>query len=93
MTNGLICGSLRENSYNRIIAQSLTDMVDSYQFIIVSPEYNSGMPGVLKMHWTGHQDLGSPPFLPKNQLALADSRRKGNGFLKSSYFFLRFCKI
>ncbi|WP_411830978.1 NADPH-dependent FMN reductase [Peribacillus frigoritolerans] len=48
MTIGLICGSLRENSYNRIIAQSLTDMVDSYQFIIVSPEYNSGMPGVLK---------------------------------------------
>ncbi|MGM1034052.1 MAG: NADPH-dependent FMN reductase [Bacillota bacterium] len=84
-TIGLICGSLRENSYNRIIAQSLTDMVDSYQFrwieindlplfnedleisgvpetvtsfkiaiqdvdgiIIVSPEYNSGMPGVLK---------------------------------------------
>ncbi|ASS95466.1 NADPH-dependent FMN reductase [Peribacillus simplex] len=84
-TIGLICGSLRENSYNRIIAQSLTDMVDSYQFrwieindlplfnedleisgvpetvtsfksaiqdvdgiIIVSPEYNSGIPGVLK---------------------------------------------
>ncbi|MFD4817797.1 NADPH-dependent FMN reductase [Peribacillus butanolivorans] len=84
-TIGLICGSLRENSYNRIIAQSLTDMVDSFQFrwieindlplfnedleisgvpetvtsfksaiqdvdgiIIVSPEYNSGIPGVLK---------------------------------------------
>lgn len=84
-TIGLICGSLRKNSYNRIIAQSLTDMVDSYQFhwieindlplfnedleisgaqetvtsfksaiqdvdgiIIVSPEYNSGIPGVLK---------------------------------------------
>ena len=31
-TIGLICGSLRENSYNRIIAHSLTDMVDSYQF-------------------------------------------------------------
>ncbi|MCR8868457.1 hypothetical protein [Peribacillus frigoritolerans] len=28
-TIGLICGSLREN-YNRIIAQSLIDMVDSY---------------------------------------------------------------
>ena len=28
----LICGSLRENSYNRIIAQRLTDMVVSYQF-------------------------------------------------------------
>ncbi|MGG4264792.1 NADPH-dependent FMN reductase [Peribacillus simplex] len=84
-TIGLICGSLRENSYNRIIAESLIDMVDSYQFrwieindlplynedleisgvpetvtsfksaiqgvdgiIIVSPEYNSGIPGVLK---------------------------------------------
>ena len=84
-TIGLICGSLRKNSYNRIIAQSLTDMVDSHQFrwieindlplfnedleisggpetvtsfksaiqdvdgiIIVSPEYNSGIPGVLK---------------------------------------------
>ncbi|MEK4066333.1 hypothetical protein NYE65_07380 [Peribacillus sp. FSL R5-0717] len=30
-TIGLICGSLRENPYNRIIAQSLIDMVDSYQ--------------------------------------------------------------
>ncbi|PGZ57900.1 NADPH-dependent FMN reductase [Bacillus cereus] len=84
-TIGLICGSLRNNSYNRIIAKSLTDMDDSIQFrwieikdlplfnedlevngdpktviafksaiqevngiIIVSPEYNSGLPGVLK---------------------------------------------
>lgn len=83
-TIGLICGSLRKNSYNRIIAQSLTDLDDSHQFrwieindlplfnedleisvpetvtafksaiqevdgiIIVSPEYNSGIPGVLK---------------------------------------------
>ncbi|PET75342.1 NADPH-dependent FMN reductase [Bacillus sp. AFS001701] len=83
-TIGLICGSLRKNSYNRIIAQSLTAMADSHQFrwieinelplfnedletsvpeavtsfksaiqdvdgiIIVSPEYNSGIPGVLK---------------------------------------------
>lgn len=83
-TIGLICGSLRKNSYNRIIAQSLTGMDDSHQFrwieindlplfnedleisvpktvtsfksaiqdvdgiIIVSPEYNSGIPGVLK---------------------------------------------
>jgi chromate reductase len=84
-TIGLICGSLRANSYNRIIAQSLTDMDDSSLFrwieindlplfnedleisgapetvtsfksaiqdvdgiIIVSPEYNSGIPGVLK---------------------------------------------
>ncbi|ODG90991.1 hypothetical protein BED47_08100 [Gottfriedia luciferensis] len=31
-TIGLICGSLRKNSYNRIIAQSLTEMVDSHQF-------------------------------------------------------------
>ncbi|WP_338452464.1 NADPH-dependent FMN reductase [Niallia oryzisoli] len=81
---GLICGSLRKNSYNRIIAQSLTELDDSHQFrwieindlplfnedleisiletvtsfksaiqdvdgiIIVSPEYNSGIPGVLK---------------------------------------------
>ncbi|MCZ0874028.1 hypothetical protein OTG27_17740 [Peribacillus sp. AS_1] len=29
-TIGLIRGSLRENPYNRIIAQSLIDMVDSY---------------------------------------------------------------
>ncbi|NYE09640.1 chromate reductase [Bacillus niacini] len=83
-TIGLICGSLRKNSYNRIIAQSLTELDDSLQFrwieindlplfnedlevsvpeavssyksaiqdvdgiIIVSPEYNSGIPGVLK---------------------------------------------
>ncbi len=81
---GLICGSLRKNSYNRIIAQSLTELDDSHQFrwieindlplfnedleisvpetvtsfksviqdvdgiIIISPEYNSGIPGVLK---------------------------------------------
>lgn len=31
-TIGLICGSLRKNSFNRIIAQSLTDMYDSVQF-------------------------------------------------------------
>ncbi|MFY0757247.1 NADPH-dependent FMN reductase [Metabacillus dongyingensis] len=31
-TIGLICGSLRKNSFNRIIAQSLTDMDDSVQF-------------------------------------------------------------
>ncbi|MFL6562457.1 MAG: NAD(P)H-dependent oxidoreductase, partial [Bacillus sp. (in: firmicutes)] len=31
-TIGLICGSLRENSYNRIVAQSLTDMDESAQF-------------------------------------------------------------
>lgn len=84
-TIGLICGSLRENSYNKIIAQSLKDMSNTVQFhtieisnlplynedleiggnletvtsfksafkdvdgiIIVSPEYNSGIPGVLK---------------------------------------------
>lgn len=84
-TIGLICGSLRKNSYNRIIAQSLAEMDDSLEFrwieindlplfnedleisgsqeavtlfksaisdvdgiIIVSPEYNSGIPGVLK---------------------------------------------
>lgn len=84
-TIGLICGSLRKDSYNRIIAQSLTDMSNSVQFrwieikdlplfnedlevngdpevvtsfkssiqevdgiIIVSPEYNSGIPGALK---------------------------------------------
>ncbi|MFF2754932.1 NADPH-dependent FMN reductase [Psychrobacillus sp. NPDC058041] len=82
---GLICGSLRRNSYNRIIAQSLIEMDNSVEFrwieikdlplfnedlemegnpetvttfkssiqevdgiIIVSPEYNSGIPGVLK---------------------------------------------
>jgi chromate reductase len=84
-TIGLICGSLRKDSYNRIIAKSLTDLDDSHHFhlieinelplynedleisgipetvisfksavqdvdgiIIVSPEYNSGIPGVLK---------------------------------------------
>lgn len=31
-TIGLICGSLRKNSFNRIIANSLTDMDDSVQF-------------------------------------------------------------
>lgn len=82
---GLICGSLRKDSFNRIIAQALTTMDDSIEFhwielkelplfnedlevgsdptsvtlfksaidevdgiIIVSPEYNSGIPGVLK---------------------------------------------
>lgn len=84
-TIGLICGSLRKNSYNRAIAQSLFDFDNAAQFrwveidnlpffnedleiagapdsvtsfradiqdvdgvIIVSPEYNSGIPGVLK---------------------------------------------
>ncbi|WP_182274749.1 NADPH-dependent FMN reductase [Bacillus velezensis] len=84
-TIGLICGSLRKNSYNRVIAQSLIDFDNAAQFrwveidslpffnedleiarapdsvtsfradirdvdgvIIVSPEYNSGIPGVLK---------------------------------------------
>jgi chromate reductase, NAD(P)H dehydrogenase (quinone) len=28
-TIGLICGSLRENSYNRIVAQTLADMDES----------------------------------------------------------------
>ncbi|MGF9853560.1 NADPH-dependent FMN reductase [Bacillus paramobilis] len=82
---GLISGSLRKNSYNRIIAKSLINMDNSVEFrwieikdlplfnedlengsdpekvisfksaiqevdsiIIVSPEYNSGIPGVLK---------------------------------------------
>jgi chromate reductase len=31
-TIGLICGSLRKDSYNRIIAQSLKDMDNSIQF-------------------------------------------------------------
>ncbi|WP_242068071.1 NAD(P)H-dependent oxidoreductase [Priestia endophytica] len=31
-TIGLICGSLRKDSYNRIIAQSLKEMNDSIQF-------------------------------------------------------------
>ncbi|GLV67050.1 FMN reductase [Bacillus mycoides] len=31
-TIGLICGSLRKNSYNRIIAQPLTGVDDSHQF-------------------------------------------------------------
>jgi chromate reductase len=31
-TIGLICGSLRKNSFNRIIAQSLTNIDDSAQF-------------------------------------------------------------
>ncbi|MGG3556685.1 hypothetical protein ABES23_08565 [Peribacillus frigoritolerans] len=31
-TIGHICGSFTGKFYNRIIAQSLTDMVDSYQF-------------------------------------------------------------
>ncbi|GJI63219.1 hypothetical protein BVSY1_23750 [Bacillus velezensis] len=84
-TIGLICGSLRKNSYNRVIAQSLIDFDNSAQFrwveidslpffnedleiagapdsvtsfradirdvdgvIIVSPEYNSGIPGGIK---------------------------------------------
>ncbi|MCD9022881.1 NADPH-dependent FMN reductase [Cohnella silvisoli] len=85
-TIGLICGSLRKDSYNRIVAQAFTEMDSSLQFrwieirelplfnddldtddggpepvrvyrsairqvdgvLIVSPEYNSGIPGVLK---------------------------------------------
>ncbi|MFS0892365.1 NADPH-dependent FMN reductase [Peribacillus frigoritolerans] len=84
-TIGLICGSLRKESYNRIIAEALPELDDSIEFrwielkdlplfnedlevggdpetittfkisiqevdgiIIVSPEYNSGIPGVLK---------------------------------------------
>jgi chromate reductase, NAD(P)H dehydrogenase (quinone) len=97
-TIGLICGSLRENSYNRIVAQSLTDMDESAQFcwielsnlplfnedlevggdpetvtsfkiaiqevdgiIIVSPEYNSGISGVLKnaLDWASRPSKSS----------------------------------
>ncbi|MGG2063615.1 NADPH-dependent FMN reductase [Bacillus sp. S14(2024)] len=97
-TIGLMCGSLRKNSYNRIIAQSLTDMSDSVQFrwieikelplfnedlevggdpeevtsfkssiqevdgiIIVSPEYNSGIPGALKnaLDWASRPSKSS----------------------------------
>lgn len=82
---GIICGSLRQASYNRIIAENITKMDFSAQFkwieigelplfnedlevggdphtvtafkeaiaqvdglLIVTPEYNSGVPGVLK---------------------------------------------
>ncbi len=31
-TIGLICGSLRKNSYNRVIAQSLIDFDNAAQF-------------------------------------------------------------
>jgi chromate reductase len=31
-TIGLICGSLRKDSYNRVIAQALADMDDSIKF-------------------------------------------------------------
>jgi chromate reductase, NAD(P)H dehydrogenase (quinone) len=97
-TIGLICGSLRGNSYNRIVAQSLTDMDESAQFcwielsylplfnedlevggdpetvtsfkiaiqevdgiIIVSPEYNSGISGVLKnaLDWASRPSKSS----------------------------------
>ncbi|WP_210610057.1 NADPH-dependent FMN reductase [Priestia flexa] len=98
-TIGIICGSLREQSYNRIIAQSLIQMNKSVQFrwieikelpffnedlevngdpdavllfksaveevdgiIIVSPEYNSGIPGVLKnaLDWSSRPPKTSP---------------------------------
>ncbi|RBP91447.1 chromate reductase [Cytobacillus firmus] len=97
-TIGLICGSLRKGSYNRIIAQALTTMDDSIEFrwielndlplfnedleaggdpksvslfkssieevdglIIVSPEYNSGIPGVLKnaLDWASRPSKSS----------------------------------
>ncbi|NQX63644.1 NADPH-dependent FMN reductase [Paenibacillus qinlingensis] len=82
---GIIVGSLRENSFNQMIANSIPELVDSAEFeyisiadlplynadldlgegpdpvkhyreairktdgiLIVSPEYNSGIPGVLK---------------------------------------------
>ena len=82
---GIIVGSLRENSFNRMIANTIPELVDSAEYeyisianlplynedldhgegpdpvklyreaiqgadgiIIISPEYNSGIPGVLK---------------------------------------------
>ncbi|MBA2937110.1 NAD(P)H-dependent oxidoreductase [Paenibacillus sp. CGMCC 1.16610] len=82
---GIIVGSLRENSFNQMIANSIPELVDSVEYenisianlplynadldhgegpvpvkhyreaiqktdgiLIVSPEYNSGIPGVLK---------------------------------------------
>ncbi|WP_028596497.1 NADPH-dependent FMN reductase [Paenibacillus assamensis] len=82
---GLICGSLRKNSYNRMIANTIADLnlsatfhcielgnlplynedleagelpasvvafnkgiLDADGIVIVTPEYNSGIPGVLK---------------------------------------------
>lgn len=115
-TIGLICGSLRKNSYNRMIAQSLTEMDNSIEFswieinnlplfnedlevegdpktvteskssiqevdgiIIVSPEYNSGIPGVLK----NALDWGSRPsnasVLDKKPIGLIGATPGGLG--------------
>jgi chromate reductase len=102
-TIGLICGSLRKDSYNRVIAQALADMDDSIKFhwielkdlplfnedlevggdpetvklfktaiqevdgiIIVSPEYNSGIPGVLKNALDWDQDPKGLRFCIEN---------------------------
>ncbi|MGG4147301.1 NADPH-dependent FMN reductase [Paenibacillus algorifonticola] len=97
-TIGLIVGSLRKNSYNRMVAQTLSELDASIVFkwielkelplfnedleagdgpeavqvfkaaiqavdgvIIVSPEYNSGIPGVLKnaIDWASRPSRGS----------------------------------
>jgi chromate reductase, NAD(P)H dehydrogenase (quinone) len=115
-TIGLICGSLRKNSFNRIIAQSLTDMDDSVQFrwieikdlpffnedleaggdpesvtsfksaiqevdgiIIVSPEYNSGITGVLKnaLDWASRPTKSS--VLSKKPVGLLGATPGGLG--------------
>ncbi|MCU6603749.1 NAD(P)H-dependent oxidoreductase [Peribacillus frigoritolerans] len=129
-TIGLICGSLRENSYNRIIAQSLIDMVDSYQFrwieindlplfnkdleisgvpetvtsfksaiqdvdgiIIVSPEYNSGMPDVLKnaLDWASRPRESA--VLTKKPVGLGRQSAERERISEIKLLLLGFCKI
>lgn len=115
-TIGIICGSLRKNSYNRIIAQALTEMDESVEFrwieindlpffnedlevggdpetvtafksairdvdgiIIVSPEYNSGIPGVLKnaLDWASRPAKAS--VLSKKPVGLVGATPGGMG--------------
>lgn len=113
---GIICGSLKQSSYNRIVAETIIKMNDTVDFqwielkdlplfnedlevggdpeavttfkeairnvdglLIVSPEYNSGTPGVLKnaLDWSSRPARSS--VIAKKPVGLVGATPGGMG--------------